>query len=63
MTTPSDTIAKTSAKSPEPHVYVYASAGISERQGNVPLWLWAVVVSLLIWGVYYLVTFWNAPVA
>jgi hypothetical protein len=43
------------------HVYVYASAGIAERDGHVPVWLWVVVVSLLIWGVYYLVTYWNAP--
>ncbi len=42
-------------------VYVYGSAGIAEREGHVPLWLWLVVVSLLIWGIYYLVTYWNAP--
>ena len=45
------------------HVYIYESAGIAERDGHVPTWLWFVVVSLLIWGVYYLVTYWNAPVA
>jgi hypothetical protein len=44
-------------------VYTYASAGIAERKGNVPIWLWIVAVSLLIWGIYYLVTYWNAPVA
>jgi hypothetical protein len=44
-------------------VYTYESAGIAEREGNVPIWLWIVVVSLLIWGIYYLVTYWNAPVA
>lgn len=43
-------------------VYTYESAGIAEREGNVPVWLWIVVVSLLIWGLYYLVTYWNAPV-
>ncbi|MBI4809678.1 MAG: hypothetical protein HY799_12110 [Nitrosomonadales bacterium] len=43
-------------------VYNYASAGITEREGNVPVWLWFVVVSLLVWGVYYLVTYWSAPV-
>ncbi len=43
------------------HVYTYASAGIAERTGSVPLWLWGVVISLAIWGVYYLVTYWNAP--
>jgi len=42
-------------------VYTYETAGITERQGNVPVWLWSVVVSLLIWGVYYLVAYWNAP--
>lgn len=47
---------------PEHVMYTYESAGITERKGNVPVWLWIVVVSLLIWGVYYLVTYWNAPV-
>ncbi len=45
------------------HVYVYESAGIAERDGHVPIWLWIVVVTLLVWGIYYLVTYWNAPVA
>jgi len=48
---------------PEKHapdeVYTYAAAGIGERQGNVPLWLWAVVISLSVWGIYYLCTYWN----
>jgi hypothetical protein len=43
-------------------VYTYESAGIAERQGNVPIWLWVVVVSLLIWGAYYLHAYWNAPI-
>jgi hypothetical protein len=43
-------------------VYLYESAGIAERDGHVPLWLWLVVVSLLVWGLYYLVTYWNAPI-
>ena len=42
-------------------VYTYESAGISERKGNVPAWLWIVAVALVIWGIYYLVTYWNAP--
>ncbi|MEO8342301.1 MAG: hypothetical protein ABI536_00645 [Gallionella sp.] len=46
---------------PEHAVYIYESAGISERKGNVPAWLWIVVVALVIWGIYYLVTYWNAP--
>lgn len=48
---------------PEHSVYTYESAGIAERKGNVPIWLWIVAVSLLIWGIYYLITYWNAPVA
>ncbi len=43
-------------------VYAYESAGITEREGSVPIWLWVVVVFLLIWGFYYLVTYWNAPI-
>lgn len=45
----------------EHSVYFYESAGIAERDGHVPFWLWLVVVSLFIWGIYYLVTYWNAP--
>ena len=45
----------------EHSVYFYESAGIAERDGHVPVWLWIVVVSLFIWGIYYLVTYWNAP--
>ena len=44
-------------------VYTYESAGIAERKGHIPIWLWLVVASLLVWGVYYLVTYWNAPVS
>jgi hypothetical protein len=47
---------------PEHSVYTYESAGIAEREGSVPIWLWIVVVSLLIWGAYYLDTYWNAPI-
>lgn len=43
-------------------VYSYESAGIAEREGSVPPWLWVVVASLLIWGAYYLVTYWSAPI-
>ena len=45
----------------ERSVYNYESAGITEREGNVPIWLWIVVVSLALWGLYYLVTYWNGP--
>ena len=50
-----------SARASGHSVYVYGSAGIAEREGHVPLWLWLVVASLLVWGIYYLVTYWNAP--
>ena len=51
------------AKPAAEHVaYSYQTAGIAENEGYVPLWLWLVVVGLLIWGIYYLVTYWNAPV-
>lgn len=53
---------KTSEQQMSGSVYTYESAGIAERKGNVPIWLWIVVVSLLLWGLYYLVTYWNAPV-
>ncbi|MDD2701342.1 MAG: hypothetical protein PHH36_08905 [Sideroxydans sp.] len=41
--------------------YSYQTAGISENEGYVPLWLWLVVVTLLIWGIYYLLAYWDAP--
>jgi hypothetical protein len=44
-------------------LYSYQSAGITEREGHVPVWLWIVTAALLVWGVYYLVSYWNAPVA
>jgi len=44
-------------------IYTYASAGIGERKGHVPIWLWIVVISLSIWGIYYVVTYWNPPLA
>ncbi len=50
-------------KQPAESVHVYEGAGIMEREGHVPLWLWIVVVVLLVWGVYYLVAYWNVPVA
>jgi hypothetical protein len=43
-------------------VYRYESAGIAEREGSVPAWLWAVAAALLTWGFYYLVAYWSAPV-
>jgi hypothetical protein len=54
-------VEEVAGQSPEHPVYVYESAGISERKGYVPVWLWLVAASLLIWGGYYLVTYWDAP--
>lgn len=34
----------------------------SINKGSMPLWLWVGVVSLLAWGLHYLVTYWNAPI-
>ncbi|MBI5890739.1 MAG: hypothetical protein HZB47_08695 [Nitrosomonadales bacterium] len=48
---------------PERGYFIYESAGITERDARVPVWLWVVAVSLLIWGIYYLVTYWSAPAA
>jgi hypothetical protein len=48
-------------KAPAESVYTYATAGIGERKGHVPIWLWMVVISLAIWGIYYLYTYWNPP--
>jgi hypothetical protein len=40
-------------------VYRYKQAGISERGGYVPFWLIVVVISLLVWSVYYTVRYWS----
>lgn len=45
----------------KPHVFIYKDAGIYEKHGYIPLWLLAVAVVLLIWGVYYLVVYWSPP--
>lgn len=39
--------------------YVYRHAGISEREGTIPVWLIAVVVGLLVWSAYYRVRYWS----
>jgi hypothetical protein len=46
---------------PAESVYLYAAAGLGERKGHVPIWLWLVVFALSVWGIYYLVTYWNPP--
>ncbi len=42
-------------------VFLYKDSGIQERTGQVPPWLWAVFAILIIWGIYYLITFWTPP--
>jgi hypothetical protein len=42
--------------------YTYKTAGITERAGYVPRWLWLVAAGLVVWGIYYLITYWQAPV-
>lgn len=42
-------------------VYFYKDAGIQEQHGHVPPWLWAVAVSLVIWGIYYMIANWSPP--
>jgi hypothetical protein len=44
-------------------IYVYPTSGIAERSGAVPIWLWIVAASLSIWGLYYLVVYWNPSAA
>lgn len=39
--------------------YHFVSAGIRERPGRIPVWLLLVTISLLLWGSYYLATYWN----
>lgn len=47
-------------KEPESEgAYLYRYAGIQEREGRIPLWLLLVVVSLIIWSVYYTVRYWS----
>ena len=41
--------------------YTYQSAGIRERHGYVPVWLWVVYIGLIVWGVYYTWTYWTPP--
>lgn len=50
-----------SGKVPTSTVHTYAS-GIEEREGSVPMWLWVVVATLLMWGFYYLIAYWDSPI-
>jgi len=40
-------------------IHTYEYSGIQERVGKVNTWLIVVYAALLIWGVWYLITFWN----
>lgn len=42
-------------------VYEYQDSKLREQHGIVPLWLWVVVLSLLVWGLYYLAAYWISP--
>ena len=39
--------------------YLYRHAGIEERDGRIPLWLWFVAVGLVVWSVYYTIVYWT----
>ena len=40
--------------------YKYEDSGIQEKQGKIPLWLSLTAIGLLIWSVYYTITYWEA---
>jgi hypothetical protein len=40
-------------------VHDYAGGEVSTRRGRVNRWLLVVYLVLLVWGVYYLVTYWG----
>lgn len=42
-------------------VFLYRDAELMERHGYVPYWLKLVAVGLVIWGLYYLWTYWSPP--
>jgi len=43
-----------------PSTYVHETAGICERSGSIPMWLIAVSVGLVLWGVYYAIRYWSS---
>lgn len=49
------------AKSRDNPVYYYPDSGIQEQHGYVPVWLQVVAISLLVWGIYYMVENWSPP--
>lgn len=36
--------------------------GIESYEGSIPAWLIALSACLVLWGVYYLMAYWNGPV-
>ncbi len=40
-------------------LFEYQASGIKERKGKIPLWIWSVTLVLIVWGIYYLVTYWS----
>ena len=42
-------------------VYYYKDSGIQEQHGYVPIWLRVVAVSLVTWGIYYMIANWSPP--
>ena len=38
---------------------LYGSSDIQERHVEVPWWLQIVVIGLTVWGIYYILRFWN----
>jgi len=46
-------------RSNKEEIYEYKAAGIQETHGQVPGWLWLVVVVMSIWGIYYLYSYWS----
>lgn len=43
----------------EHDIHTYEYSGIQERVGKVNAWLIFVYAALLIWGIWYLITFWH----
>mgnify|MGYP001600923481 CR=1 FL=1 len=41
--------------------YEYQDSQLREYHGRVPVWLWFVTGGLIVWSIYYLLTYWNAP--
>lgn len=41
--------------------YEYRDSQLREHHGHVPAWLWFVTGGLIVWGIYYLLTYWSAP--